>query len=128
MQAALKCEEQFSGLLKKEQILFRHNSAHIRRESEPLLEKLFDLATHQCPQAYLIIVGHTDNRGSARYNRELSQRRAEAVRQWLIRKGIPEHRLQAVGRGEEAPIASNRTKAGRAKNRRIEIRVLLKLK
>ena len=127
LQASLKCEEQFSSLLKKKQILFQQNSAHILRESVPLLEKLFDVAAHQCPQAYLIIVGHTDNRGSARYNRQLSQRRAEAVRQWLIDKGIPGNRLQAIGRGEEAPIASNRTKAGRAKNRRIEIRVLMKL-
>ncbi|MCK5797662.1 MAG: OmpA family protein [Deltaproteobacteria bacterium] len=66
------------------------------------------------------IEGHTDSRGSARYNKRLSQKRVESVRTFLIEQGIVSTRLEAKGFGEESPIASNRTRAGRSKNRRVE--------
>ncbi len=73
------------------------------------------------PSSTVQVIGHTDNTGSASYNLGLSQRRAEAVTQVLINNGVPAGRLQAIGRGEDAPKATNLTAEGRAQNRRVEI-------
>ena len=70
------------------------------------------------------IQGHTDNIGSAAYNKDLSQRRAESVRTYLIGKGVAEGRLTAHGYGLEQPVADNKTEKGRAKNRRVEFRLI----
>ena len=70
------------------------------------------------------IAGHTDNAGTPEANRTLSQQRADAVRQYFIDKGIDGARLTAVGFGPDKPIADNATPAGRAKNRRVEFRLL----
>ena len=78
----------------------------------------------QSPSFSIQINGHTDSVGAASYNRALSQKRAEAVRNYLIATGIEASRLKATGLGESNPIASNDTKEGRALNRRVEIRVL----
>lgn len=67
------------------------------------------------------VVGHTDNTGAAAYNQDLSQRRASSVASVLINYGVGGNRVNAVGRGENQPIASNLTPEGRAKNRRVEI-------
>jgi len=67
------------------------------------------------------IEGHTDNTGTANYNRILSQRRANAVADILVNNGVPPARLYAVGRGENEPVASNLSATGRAQNRRVEI-------
>lgn len=69
----------------------------------------------------IVIEGHTDSRGSAENNRELSRKRAEEVRGYLISQGIATQDVRAVGRGEETPIASNDSEEGRANNRRVEI-------
>lgn len=66
------------------------------------------------------IEGHTDNVGAAAYNKKLSQRRAEAVKKYMVKKGIDAKRLTAKGYGLEKPVASNKTKEGRQKNRRVE--------
>lgn len=71
------------------------------------------------------IVGYTDSRGSEAYNKKLSQKRAEAVKQLLIQKGVDASRLTAIGMGELNPIATNATAEGRAKNRRIEANLTL---
>src|SRR5262249_39334014 len=73
------------------------------------------------PQTHAIIEGHTDSRGSAEYNEELSQRRAQAVAASLSERGISPYRIQAVGRGKDFPVASNDTPSGRQQNRRVEI-------
>jgi outer membrane protein OmpA-like peptidoglycan-associated protein len=67
------------------------------------------------------IEGHTDSQGEAAANQHLSQQRANAVRDALAAAGVSRGRLQAVGRGEEAPVADNLDAAGRARNRRVEI-------
>jgi outer membrane protein OmpA-like peptidoglycan-associated protein len=69
----------------------------------------------------LLIEGYTDSRGTAEYNEQLSQRRAESVRNFLINQGVPPDRIQTRGMGEERPVASNATAEGRANNRRVEI-------
>ena len=73
------------------------------------------------PNSTISIEGHTDNTGTANYNRILSQRRANAVADILVNNGVPPERLYAVGRGENEPVASNLSATGRAQNRRVEI-------
>lgn len=75
------------------------------------------------PDINVVIEGHTDSVGTAAYNKKLSQRRAEAVKKYMVEKGIDVNRLKAQGFGEEKPIASNETKEGRRQNRRVEAAV-----
>lgn len=75
------------------------------------------------PGAGLQVIGHTDNRGDRRYNASLSRRRAEFVQDYLDRNGITDTRTTTVGRGIEAPIATNDTEEGRRLNRRVEVRL-----
>ncbi|MBF5006304.1 outer membrane protein OmpA [Diaphorobacter caeni] len=72
----------------------------------------------------IIAVGHTDSVGSDAYNQKLSVRRAEAVKAYLVSKGIEKNRVYTEGKGEKQPVADNKTAAGRAKNRRVEIEVV----
>lgn len=69
----------------------------------------------------LLIEGHTDSRGSESYNDQLSERRAESVKNFLVNQGVPPDRIQVRGMGENRPVASNATAEGRANNRRVEI-------
>jgi OOP family OmpA-OmpF porin len=72
----------------------------------------------------IIAVGHTDSIGSVAYNQRLSVRRAEAVKAFLVSKGIERNRVYTEGKGEKQPVADNKTAEGRAKNRRVEIEVV----
>ena len=72
----------------------------------------------------LIAVGHTDSVGKDAYNQKLSVKRAEAVKAYLVSKGIEKNRVYTEGKGEKQPVADNKTKEGRAKNRRVEIEVV----
>ena len=73
-----------------------------------------------CPQTRVAVEGHTDDQGRIENNLELSQRRAEAVMQFFVSRGISLSRLSARGYGEERPLVENNTAADRARNRRIE--------
>lgn len=121
--AAGKCRHRFDALLAKAPIRFTTNEALIRLKSFPLLDEIAVVA-QECPDAKLRIEGHTDSRGDEAYNQYLSQRRAEAVKQYLVDKGIAPERLSANGLGDRQPIADNSTLEGMAKNRRIELIVL----
>ena len=72
----------------------------------------------------IIAVGHTDSIGTDAYNQKLSVRRAEAVKAYLVSKGIEKNRVYTEGKGKKQPVADNKTKEGRAKNRRVEIEVV----
>lgn len=73
------------------------------------------------PDTTVNVIGHTDNTGAAAYNQDLSQRRAQAVSSVLINAGVAPQRIRSIGRGEDAPVASNLTPQGQAQNRRVEI-------
>jgi outer membrane protein OmpA-like peptidoglycan-associated protein len=104
-----------------EGITFDVNKATIRPESEATLMKaLKTLQTYS--DISVEIDGYTDSDGSAKSNQILSESRADAVKNWLISKGIEAGRISAAGYGEENPIADNTTKEGKAKNRRIEFK------
>jgi len=72
----------------------------------------------------IIAVGHTDSIGTDAYNQRLSVRRAEAVKSYLVSKGVEKNRVYTEGKGEKQPVADNKTAEGRAKNRRVEIEVV----
>jgi OOP family OmpA-OmpF porin len=77
----------------------------------------------QYPDLNVVVEGHTDSVGTAAYNKKLSQRRAEAVKKYMVENGIDANRIKAQGFGMDKPIASNKTKEGRQKNRRVEAAV-----
>jgi OOP family OmpA-OmpF porin len=72
----------------------------------------------------VIAIGHADSIGSDAYNQKLSVRRAESVKAYLVSKGIEPNRVYTEGKGEKQPVADNKTREGRAKNRRVEIEVI----
>jgi OOP family OmpA-OmpF porin len=72
----------------------------------------------------LIATGHTDSIGTEQYNQGLSERRANSVKSYLIDKGVPADRIYAEGKGETQPVATNKTREGRAQNRRVEIEIV----
>ena len=72
----------------------------------------------------IIAVGHTDSVGSDAYNQALSVRRSDAVKAYLVGKGVEKNRVYTEGKGEKQPVADNKSSAGRAKNRRVEIEVV----
>jgi outer membrane protein OmpA-like peptidoglycan-associated protein len=104
-------------------VTFDTAKATLRPESFPKLEGVIEYMTHM-KSARVELSGHTDNQGNAEKNKSLSLKRAEAVRDYLVKQGIELERLSAVGYGDERPVASNATEAGRQENRRIEAREL----
>jgi len=105
-------------------ISFNTGSATISSSSAETLESIYNLLI-QAEDTKLNLEGHTDNTGNADANYDLSQRRAQAVVNFLRGKGIPQARFQSViGKGEDEPVESNTTNSGRAKNRRVVIELL----
>jgi outer membrane protein OmpA-like peptidoglycan-associated protein len=104
---------------------FGFDSAKLTAETRAILDEQAAVLEKE-PGVRVEIAGHTDSIGPEEYNRELSERRAKAVEDYLISKGISTQRLEPVGYGKSRPIFSNDTKEGRAKNRRVEFNVLEK--
>lgn len=100
-------------------ILFGIGSPFLLPSELPKLKKVLEFLRAE-PEAELILVGHADSTGDPRINEWLALRRAESVKWWLVRQGIPPRRLHTVGLGSRKPIASNSTEEGRRLNRRVE--------
>lgn len=104
-------------------INFDFDSAALRPDAAPVIQKLYD-GLRNGPASKIVIEGHTSSEGADQYNLQLSQRRAQAVVDALVKLGIAANRISAVGKGETEPIAKNDDEAGRALNRRVEIKCL----
>ena len=115
--------EEERATLVLEGVYFQLNSAELTLNSEEILDGVA-ASLLAWSEVRVEIGGHTDSTGADAYNLQLSRRRAEAVRAYLIAKGVPAAQLEARGYGESNPIADNRSNAGRAKNRRVELRKL----
>ncbi len=100
-------------------VKFAYNSAVINEESYDIIQKYADFLNNYNSYSTKII-GHTDNKGSDSYNKKLSEKRANAIKNMLLKKGVPANRVSSVGMGESSPVADNSTQDGRAQNRRIE--------
>ena len=105
----------------KDKVYFEFNKHKVDPKSFTLLDDVVTVL-NQNPDITLEIGGHTDSKGKGNYNRKLSQRRVDAVREYIVNKGIAPERMVATGFGEDLPIDSNRTAEGRANNRRVEFK------
>lgn len=103
-------------------VTFDFDSARIWAEGDAVLKNVAGVMV-QYPQTMIDVVGHTDNKGTDAYNEDLSVRRAQAVANKLRDYGVASERLMVLGKGESQPIATNDTEEGRARNRRVEVRV-----
>jgi outer membrane protein OmpA-like peptidoglycan-associated protein len=116
------CQKSLSGIVADSTIQFASGSAAILPHSEPTLDRLATEA-RGCP-ASIRIEGYTDSIGAPALNRHLSEQRAAAVMAALAMRGVPQQRLEFSGYGADRPVADNASAAGRARNRRIEFKVL----
>jgi len=108
-------------LMRLQNVLFDFDRSNLRPEADVILMPVLDMLQRD-PALNVDIEGHADWMGSDAYNIGLSQRRAQAVVEWLVAHGIARERLHAVGKGERDPIATNETAEGRQLNRRVEVR------
>jgi len=113
------CQQLFADLLNKARIRFESGKAELSPDSLGLLDRLTETAL-RCPTANIEIAGHTDADGDATTNQALSERRAQAVADHLVRGGLPVSRFTAVGYVSSQPMAGNDTDEGKAQNRRID--------
>lgn len=105
-------------------VFFATNKAKVLKKSFPVLTAVADALAAQPQIKKVRVEGHTDDRGNADKNTDLSKRRAESVRQFLIEKGVNPSRLDAEGFGPSQPIETNKTSKGRAANRRVDFKIL----
>jgi outer membrane protein OmpA-like peptidoglycan-associated protein len=111
-----------------EKVMFDYNKATIKVESNDLLGDVGKVLAGHAEIGKIRIEGHSDSDGSNRFNKKLSQKRADSVKQFLAGLGIDEGRLEAIGYGEDRPIASNDNDEGKEKNRRVEFNILKRSK
>jgi OOP family OmpA-OmpF porin len=119
-----KVEIETQRLSLKDAINFDTGKDVIRSESHPILDAVATILLSHPELRRVRVEGHTDNVGSATYNLDLSQRRAQSVVRYLVGRGVPHERLLSKGYGYDKPVASNATALGRAKNRRVEFTIL----
>lgn len=102
---------------------FEFNKATLTPRAEKILDETANILLSK-PNATYQVNGYADNQGTAAYNQGLSERRANAVRDYQISRGVPASQLVARGLGESDPVATNTTRDGRAQNRRVEMRLV----
>jgi OOP family OmpA-OmpF porin len=107
----------------KAEALFDFDKAIVKPEGKKLLDQVVAQSAAIRLET-IIAVGHTDSIGTVDYNIKLSQRRAAAVKAYLVSKGIDPNRITTEGKGKSNPVADNKTAAGRAKNRRVDVEII----
>ena len=115
------CRRVFDAVDEPE-ITFGLQGYALRPSSRAGLDRIVDFARN-CPWESIVIVGHSDSIGDEAVNRAVSRRRAQAVADYLLRAGVPADRLEVEGRGSAEPVADNETISGRARNRRVELKL-----
>ena len=116
---ATVCQQLFSEVLGKGTIRFESGRSNLDPDSSGLLDHLIEIAL-RCPTANIEVAGHTDTDGDSATNQALSEKRAQAVVDYLVKAGLPTGRFTAAGYGSTQPVAANDTDDGKARNRRIE--------
>ncbi len=119
---AVQREGEVLALTFKSDFTFGVDSAALRPGMNTELDRIAQVLAAY-PQTTILVAGYTDNTGAAAYNQELSQRRADSVRNALMQRGVDGARIRAVGYGETSPVADNGTAFGREQNRRVEVRI-----
>lgn len=120
--AAVSREGNLLAVTFKGDLTFDTNSTVVRPGLHSELNRVAAIM-NQYPNTLVRVEGHTDSKGSNEYNMDLANRRAGAVRNLLVQRGIADSRIDVVGYGENMPVATNNTEAGRQKNRRVEIKI-----
>lgn len=116
-------QKKLDETIKLENIQFETGKEIIKSSSYPLLNKVVKILKEN-PNISINIDGHTDSTGDETFNKILSKKRAEAVKEHLVKNGINTNKLIAIGYGSSKPIADNNTKEGRKKNRRVEFKII----
>ena len=111
-------------ILTREKVLFETDSAVLLPEGKSVLDEVAAILTEHAELSKIRIDGNADSTATHEYNQELSEQRADSVRDYLVTKGVATERLVTRGFGEEKPVANNATDLGRSKNRRVEFRIL----
>jgi outer membrane protein OmpA-like peptidoglycan-associated protein len=119
--AAVKKEDRGMVITLSGGVLFATDKNEVQASAMPQLNQVGDALVKYSPDSTITVEGHSDSQGAASYNRDLSQRRADAVAAYLASRGIARDRITAHGIGMDRPVAPNTTVDGRAQNRRVEI-------
>ncbi len=115
----------YETVLTDDKVKFGFNKSQLSPEAKAALDDFAQKLKTENKSVYVEVQGHTDNVGSAKYNQELGESRASAVRLYLNEKqGFPLHRMNVISYGKDAPVADNKTRKGRAQNRRVALVVL----
>ncbi len=114
----------YSLVLSDDAVKFPLNGHEISKDAEDKLKDFAERLKSENKNVYLEVQGHTDSTGAKLYNYRLGEERAEAVRRYLNKQGIALNRMSTISYGQEEPVDSNKTKTGRAKNRRVVVVVL----
>jgi len=120
--AAIAREGNLLAVTFKGDVTFDTNSSVVRPALHSEINRVGGIL-NQYPETLVRVEGHTDSQGSQEYNKELSIRRATAVKNLLLQQRVADSRIEIVGYGETMPVATNSTEAGRQKNRRVEIKI-----
>ncbi|MFP3982865.1 MAG: OmpA family protein [Desulfurivibrionaceae bacterium] len=120
--AAVRREGDLLAVSLKGDVTFDHDSAKVRPDLYNEIDRISNVLL-QYPQTVIRVEGHTDSTGSESYNMDLSQRRAQAVKDLIVQRNVQENRIETAAFGESMPVASNDTEAGRRINRRVEIKI-----
>jgi len=118
--AQVRKEERGTVITMPGEVLFASGHADLMPGAKAKLDRIVDVLKQQGDHQ-ITIEGHTDSRGTDALNMDLSQRRAESVRDYLVSRGLTEDKIKATGKGESSPVATNDTAVGRAQNRRVEL-------
>jgi outer membrane protein OmpA-like peptidoglycan-associated protein len=120
--AAVRREGDLLAITLKGDVTFDFDSVTVRPGLYQEINRIAEIMI-KYPETHIMVEGHTDSVGSESYNQRLSERRAEAVKNLLVQRGVDPYRVTVVGYGESRPVATNAEEAGRQLNRRVEIRI-----